>query len=301
MFIVSDDITAGSRRKMLNASAPVSVAAAVLTLMFYPTPGTPDAGSVGAMEGRAVVITVFAEDATTSWDFTLAADRKTRDHSLLYQGMAADYLEKSAAEWGKEIEFVYNWETDPYLRYDAVFEDDLVYDDDGYDIYDEWEYIDTSLPDMDTIKKKYKADHVIYMFLFNTPPECEEVSNTRNYYEGLAYPYEVCNMFCHSEDIEECPSAYAHEMLHTFGAPDLYTPETEYLKNCGVTQRYVDYCAMAYPNDIMVTVYDEKTYLPRYDRITNEITEITAYYVGLTDHCDDVIIYGLDKSEFDRG
>ena len=59
------------------------------------------------------------------------------------------------------------------------------------------------------------------------------------YDESMPYPYEMCCMFMNCGGYLEAPSGFAHEMLHTFGAVDLYTA-SEY----GVTQDYVDYVGL---------------------------------------------------------
>ena len=82
-------------------------------------------------------------------------------------------------------------------------------------------------------------------------------------------------------------------MLHTFGAPDLYKADT----TSGITQEYVDYAANIGLNDIMRTTYDASTGDYHYDSIVNDITDITAYYVGLTSQSDTVDEWGFGPSE----
>ena len=43
--------------------------------------------------------------------------------------------------------------------------------------------------------------------------------------------------------------------------------------------------------------YDPDTYQYSYDSITNEITDITAYYIGLTDYSETVNEWGFEKSQ----
>lgn len=70
--------------------------------------------------------------------------------------------------------------------------------------------------------------------------------------------------------MDEPPSAYAHELLHAFGVPDLYytgglhpTGLRGLLKETG-------------SQDIMYTINGDM------DRITGQLTELDAYYLGLT-------------------
>ncbi len=82
---------------------------------------------------------------------------------------------------------------------------------------------------------------------------------------------------------------YAHEILHLFGAPDLYEARQ------GITQEYVDHLEKTDSRDIMFNSY-------RGDWDSGRVTfsELDAYYTGLTDRCEDVETYGLPKSQHDR-
>ena len=84
----------------------------------------------------------------------------------------------------------------------------------------------------------------------------------------------------------------AHEMLHTFGAPDLYEA-AEY----GITEQYVRYAEKNNLNDLMRICHDPKTNRYVYDRIVNEVTDITAYYAGLTDYSKTVDDWGFEPSQ----
>ena len=82
--------------------------------------------------------------------------------------------------------------------------------------------------------------------------------------------YEFSYMFMHSNDEEETPAAFAHEMMHQFGAIDLYQEDEE----IGLSEEEIGIIESDYPNDIMYTTYDEVTWIPIYDEITNEISEL---------------------------
>ena len=135
------------------------------------------------------------------------------------------------------------------------------------------------------------ADQVIYMMYFNTP-ETNTITSTTFFCHDSEFTYEICFMFMNCEGYLECPSHFAHEMLHTFGVPDLYTA-VDY----GITQEYVDYAANSGLNDIMRINDDPETGLYVYDSIPNEVTDITAYYAGLTDYSETVNEWGFAPSQ----
>ncbi len=70
----------------------------------------------------------------------------------------------------------------------------------------------------------------------------------------------------------------------TFGAPDPY-----YANNV-ISQSYVDYCESITSGDIMFSTYIG-------EHISNEFTELDAYYVGLTDSSETVEAWDLGLSE----
>ena len=72
--------------------------------------------------------------------------------------------------------------------------------------------------------------------------------------------------------------------MHTFGAYDLY-----YVNN-GISSEYVNHLESIDSNDIMYTVTSEKT-------ITNEFSELDAYYVGLIDSSNEQKTWNLPLSE----
>lgn len=90
------------------------------------------------------------------------------------------------------------------------------------------------------------------------------------------------------ENTEISPSVIIHEILHLFGAPDLYAPDAQDIGYL-ITMGFVDYCKENYPQDIMLSTYDRETDKRLPDRITQEITDITAYYIGWLETAPDCI------------
>ena len=102
------------------------------------------------------------------------------------------------------------------------------------------------------------------------------------------YYIEFCNIFVRFDDIFVTkPPSYAHEMMHCFGAHDLY------YANEFIPQEYVEYLMNTYSNDIMYTVADSKD-------IPNDFTALDAYYVGILDDCEEVSQWGLARSEHEN-
>ncbi|MGN0436267.1 MAG: hypothetical protein ACI4D8_06555, partial [Wujia sp.] len=81
------------------------------------------------------------------------------------------------------------------------------------------------------------------------------------------------------------PDTYAHEILHLFGAKDLYETST----HDGFSRSFVEYVYDKYPKDIMLG-YSSKTVSMK-NKIKEEITDITAYFLGWKDNIPELETY----------
>ncbi len=250
-------------------------------------------GTAKELEGKIAVVSIFVNDATTGWNFESEADQQL--DALIYKDLeiATDYLENVSKSYGKDVEFIYDWKQYPELAMDLEIKElDYRYCD---DYFDDFNNAATSSIDQNVQTAKILSDvgaeQVIYMMYFNTPSTNTTTSLTSFCYEA-EITYEICFMFMNCEGYPECPSHFAHEMLHTFGVPDLYTAA-----DFGITQEYVDYAANSGLNDIMRINEDPQTGEYLYDSIANEVTDITAYYAGLTDYSETVNEWGFAPSQ----
>lgn len=250
-------------------------------------------GTAKELEGKIAVVSIFVNDATTGWNFESEADQQM--DALIYKDLqvATEYLENVSKSYGKDVEFIYDWKQYPELAVDLDITDiDYREVDSNYN-----QFYNAGSNSIDQNVQTAKilsdvgADQVIYMMYFNTP-ETNTITSTTFFCHDSEFTYEICFMFMNCEGYLECPSHFAHEMLHTFGVPDLYTA-VDY----GITQEYVDYAANSGLNDIMRINDDPETGLYVYDSIPNEVTDITAYYAGLTDYSETVNEWGFAPSQ----
>lgn len=247
-----------------------------------------DNGSSDALTGNIPVISIYVDDANCTWTDS-KSDNRTFSHTIEYLDIACNYLMDEADKWGQDLNLIYDFYEDEDLGYSLTIESDSVKDFYGADC-EIWYFIENSI-DVGAIQKKYDADSVAIMVYVNTDRSIEDVSCTTCFYAGYALDsvYEFSYIFMHSNGEEETPAAFAHEMMHQFGAIDLYMED----EDIGLSQDEVDTIESDYPNDIMYTTYQEITWIPIYDDVTNEISELDAYYIGWTDHSDLVDSFGL--------
>lgn len=252
-------------------------------------------GSAGILDGNIVVVSIYVNDKNTSWDFSDRRDISTRSDTLDYLNLATEWISQQGRYWGKNPVFICDWEQCDGLYYETTIKSDVT-SNDGDSYEDVCKYIERKI-DSDELMEMYNAESIVYMTFYNTSYRNETVSFTYPFDDEMEYPYEICYITVRSEGEDEAPAAYAHEMLHTFGAPDLYTSESpEY--NYNIVNDFVNYCEKYYPNEIMLTTYDADTAETYYDRISNELTHLTAYFVGWTNECEEVEQFNLQPSQY---
>ena len=123
----------------------------------------------------------------------------------------------------------------------------------------------------------------------------DSMPSDEDYYEGGSYDYGG-QYYPATQGCDPCPAGIAHEMLHAFGAPDLYCADV-YGDNYGVSEELVNYYEEIQSNDLMFTNYDRITGDSYYDRISNDFTDLDAYYCGIIDRPAEADEWGLSPSE----
>ncbi len=250
-------------------------------------------GSAAELSGKIIIVSIFTSDLKGSWDFSDSHDKDLRKTARKDLDIATEWIEDSAADYGRYVEFIWDFNTYKDLEYETELSIDAfetLYTPSYTPFYEAvYELVPT-----DALMKKYNADGIIYMMFFDDEYRDDKRSCSRPYYGHPDYDYEMSFINMNRGSWTTRPSSIAHEILHLFGAPDLYFPNSH---DTGITQEYVDYIADTNLNDIMRIVTDPVTRVEYPDKIVNEITDITAYYVGLTDYSWTVAQWGFNPSE----
>ena len=245
-------------------------------------------GSGKDLDGNIVVVSIFADDVYTTWGKdrvnTYALD------VMNYMDVATAWIKSSVKKYGAKPNFIYNFFENGGIYYKAKFDVDLT----DWNVNDAavWKYIDEKV-NLNWIKVNFNTDNIFFMVYVNTPRSNPVPPAARSFYEGMKRPYEIVYVYRYRDKNETPPSIYAHEMLHIFGAKDLYYADS---RN-GFTQEFVDYCAKNHKNDIMYTISDMKLGGVHYHKITNILSDLDAYYLGLKKYCPEVDRFKLNKCE----
>ena len=254
-------------------------------------------GSANVLNGTNLIVSIFVSDPDFiwQWDVNDYADNGLAYNSLNSLSIACSWLTQEANEYGANPIFYYDWQEDPDLYYETYLPVRMTSQDTSSIYKAVTEYINTTV-DSNTLMHKYGADNVVYLLFTNTPSGCEINSGSYNLNDSTApYPYEFCTLFIHERNHELWPAAIAHEVLHCYGARDLYM-----VTSSAITQQYVDYQTNSKTNDIMRITFDPETQMVYYDRIVNDLSELDAYYIGLISSSSDVETWSLGKRGFQQ-
>lgn len=233
-------------------------------------------GSAALLAWPSVLVSVYLDEANgASWDEESIADSRET------LAVAVDWIEDQCALYS----------TSPHIAYDDGTEDSglfyhLTYNgsflggtesnesDDFYTAaYDICARLDT-----DQLHQKYGTSNVGFLLFLPVAGASFTIvhymEDDTDYYHEFSCLYRS-DAFT-SPDAAETPAVYAHEILHMFGAPDLYEGSTDYY----VTPELTAYVEDTWPDEIMLDTYGPGGSL-MYGGIEKQIGPLTAYRLGL--------------------
>ena len=238
-------------------------------------------GTADSIMGKTLVVSIYTDDATTSWNLLNEIDQYNMDDSLNNLKIATSWLEEQVDNYNNKAKFIYDWKKYPDLKYTAKFSDITFKEDNFGNDYEQRMWIRNNI-DILSLKKKYRYDNIVFMFLVNMQ-SVEDVYPRSNAHNN-EWDLDIINLFVQNNIYYTTSAVYAHEILHLFGVPDLYKAGYK------INQKYVDYVKEKRHNDIMN--YTGKTL-----EVTNTFSKLDAYYAGLIDECAEVKEWNLGKSD----
>lgn len=242
-----------------------------------------DFGSCGKLEGNTVIVSIIADDESNKWEYGTDFIEYGEKEILNDLNSSTEFMVQKASEYGKDVTFTYDWSNNPDLIYNAQIDSEILNDDTPvYEIEKQW-ILDNI--NVDDLKNKYKADNIAFIFYFNTGKNNECRPGAYTNFASDSIDIEIINMYTRWD--KYCipvPFTYIHELLHLYGAPDLYY-SNEY-----IPEEYVEYCNKIQKNDIMYSPWSSRD-TPDY------FTELDAYYVGLTDNSSEKELWNLGSRE----
>lgn len=252
-------------------------------------------GSAKYIGSRTLIVEIYANDAHTTWNSMERDEYQeavAENKKLMTIGLR--WLEEQVSRYGQSkaecIIDTRNVQTDHYTAFSGTFTTDLTsrssegvkelnqFINDNVDVVDIMDYFD--------------ADNIVFAVFLNAPSsdDYRSYSISANYLDLAEnqYKYEMAVYVPYGHGRRNTPAVFAHEILHTFGAMDLYH-SSDY-----VPQSYVDYLTNNQKWELM-----NHCYYSEYDRVTTPFTDVDAYFVGLISTCEDVQKFGLGPSIYE--
>ena len=225
-------------------------------------------GSARSLEGKNLIYSLFVDTPDAEW-----TDRDKKK-ALKKLEIAKEYIETEAKSYHKKVDLVVDFEENEDLTGSARINFSLKDGEDYEEALDEEiaAWLDEQI-DYEALTKEYKAKGIATIVFVNHKGSTYAIC-----YDGVDNPQESLVMFA-----GEVPAVYAHEILHLFGAHDLYE-DAEY------TEEVCEYVKKAYPDEIMYTVKDENGRLNN-SEIQNELSPITAYHLGWVNYIEEIDVF----------
>lgn len=231
------------------------------------TEGGMNSGSATTLTGSTLLINIFIDDGESEFD------HDTVNSVLEYLTEAVDYLEDAASDYDSEIEIDFtDSQNSLFYNYDGIIPDDLndnlwtnyIFGYDGVDALGQ--YLADNIPS--SILEGY--DNYGVLLHLNKQGRSYAMYCNPEYYDSNEYYTERAVMFYSTDfmyDYFICSSTYAHEILHLYGALDLYYPYDENSERADLANSY-------FWNELM-------RYTPADNINDATISKFTAFKIGL--------------------
>lgn len=229
---------------------------------------TKKTGSAGVLVGRSVLVSIFVDDADSKW-----TEKQKKEANRKLKAAAA-FIESEGKRYHKKITLIADSYENSDLQYEMNTKQKLNDSEKKLNAFSKQmqKMLERDI-DVTELREKYATDSVGFLLFINK----SGVSSTMVHYmeEGKKNFYEICALFSKYEKEPEGAATYAHEILHLFGARDLYMTST----TDGISSALVRYIRKKYPNDIMFTTFTKSGKTLKY-KIVNQVDRVTAYYLG---------------------
>ncbi len=239
-------------------------------------------GSAKYLDGDSVIVSIFLSDSNNTWT------KKEKD--LVYNNLdiACKYLRSEGKKYGKDVNLIYDYEKYDDLVYKFSLDKTLVLKLDSHDeatyenaYYDVIDFIQEEIP-VEDIMKNHDVNSIAFLVYVDDQSNNAEAypyyDGYNTYYEEVAF----LNSYWLNTKRQVAPNIYAHEILHLFGARDLYETNKIY----GVTKNLVEYAQTNYSKDIMLGHATDCIEFE--DKIEAKITKLTAYFLGWEEYISEI-------------
>ncbi len=231
-----------------------------------------DIGSASSLRGDIYVLNFFVSTSDNRWE------KSEVDNVILQLRSALDWIEKEARRWNSmqqnPVRERLNFVNEGYWYDDVVIPRIPVLEDDPHSFRKVADAIVKAkgFADLysisDWVKRKGKPEQFILLFFFKSDGRsfANPTTTVLNNYDKYIYNTEFAFLYCDPSREMIRPGTIAHEILHLFGAWDLYEGAPY------ITAEQSRAAKSNYPNSIMISSYYMES---------KSIDEVTAWLVGI--------------------
>ena len=238
-------------------------------------------GSAGLVGWPSVLVSVYLDEWNGAvWDESAIASSRQK------LAMAVDWITRQCAAYSAAPKIYHDDGTpDSELFYHQTYNGRFAGGEDSEESDNYYAFVEDLCAELDTeaLHERYGTSSVGFLFFLPVPG----VSFTMVHYleDENDYYHEYCSLYRYDAygdgTEEESATVYAHEILHLYGAADLYEGSADEF----VTPELSRYVEMTWPDAIMLDTYEPDGSI-RYDAIDKTLCPITAYRLGLTRRLD---------------
>ncbi len=240
-------------------------------------------GSAGLVAWPSILISVYLDEWNgAKWsEAGIAASRERL-------GLAVGWIREQCAAYGAAPRIWYDDGTpDSGLFYHQTYDGRFAGGEDSDESDDYYTAVEELCAELDTdaLHERYGTSSVGFLFFLPV----SGVSFTIVHYleDANAYYHEYCTLYRYDAysdaGTEESPAVYAHEILHLFGAADLYEGSADEY----VTDSLSRYVERHWPGALMLDTYQANGGI-RYDAVGKTLCPLTAYRLGLLTQLDEL-------------
>lgn len=242
----------------------------------------PALGTAEYIDGKTAIVSVFVNDANTQWDWNVELDANKRKNMLANLKKATQWISNACQKYGAEPEFICDWQENSDLYLELTIDENLVLQT-GEAYYTQRYYVLENFH-YEEMLQKLDVQNMLFILFFNTPDSNQTRSIAFTTFSSNLYDVEMVNAYVNTSGWDISDQTLAHEILHCFGAQDLY------YANERIPQEYVNYLQENTSMDIMFQT----------DLFTEHnlfLSDVDAYYLGLITTCEEVTEWGIGPSQ----
>ena len=233
-------------------------------------------GSAGLLAWPTALVSVYLDEADGAvWDEeSIARSRETL-------AIAVDWIESQCRNYNIQADIAFDDGTpDSGLFVHATYNGSFAGGTDSAESDDFYTAVYDLCDSLDTPELRQACGTSSIGFLIFLPVEGASFTMVHYLEDGDDAYHEFSCLYkadaYTGPDAFETPAVYAHEILHQYGAPDLYDSSSDYY----VTPQLTAYVAQTWPDEIMLDTYGPEGSLI-YGGVEKQISPLTAARLGL--------------------